>query len=151
MHTISKKIYEIITNARPQLLEISPDLAGKKGTPDSWSKKEILGHLIDSAANNHQRIVRGAENMARDFPPYNQSRWVEVQHYQEMNWQDLIELFGQYNLHLCRVIDFLPQEALSNSCNIGEETPVTLEFVITDYLRHLGVHLGDILKADASL
>lgn len=149
MHTISKKIYEIITTVRPRLLEISSDLASKKGRSDLWSKKEILGHLIDSTANNHQRIVRGGQNMAGDFPVYNQNRWVEVQHYQEMNWQDLIELFFQYNLHLCRVIDFLPQEALSNSCNIGKENPVTLEFVITDYLRHLGLHLGDILSPDA--
>ncbi len=149
MHTISQKIYEMITTAKLRLLEISPDLASEKVNPDSWSKKEILGHLIDSAANNHQRIVRGAQNMAKDIPPYNQNGWVEVQHYQETNWQDLIELFWQYNLHLCRIIDFLAPEVLSNPCNIGKETPVTLEFVITDYLRHLGLHLGDILKSDA--
>jgi hypothetical protein len=72
--------------------------------------------------------------------------WVEVQRYNEMNWTDLIELFSQYDLHLCRVIDSLPAEVLNNPCNIGKVNPVTLEFVIEDYLRHLGHHIKQLLE-----
>lgn len=146
MKTTSEKIHEIIVATKPELLKIPPEVASKKRGPDTWSKKEILGHLIDSASNNHQRFVRAAQNIAGDFPTYDQNRWVEVQRYNEANWSGLVELFSQYNLHLCRVIDSLPLEALNNPCNIGKENPVTLEFVIEDYLRHLRHHVEQILE-----
>jgi len=145
MKAISERIREVVTAARPELLKISPDIARKKVSADTWSKKEILGHLIDSALNNHQRFVRAAQNTARDFPAYDQNRWVEVQCYNEMNWSNLVDFFSQYNLHLCRVIDFLPQEVLNNPCNIGKEKPVALKFIIEDYLRHLEHHIEQIL------
>ena len=145
MKTISETIREVTATANPKLLSIDPEIACQKENPDTWSKKEILGHLIDSALNNHQRFARGAQDVARDFPTYNQNRWVEVQCYNEMNWFDLVNLLVQYNYHLCRVIDVLPSKALSNPCNIGKETPVTLGFVIEDYLRHLRLHIEQIL------
>jgi len=145
MKIIADKIRELIEGAKPELLKISPEIAGKKAGPDIWSKKEILGHLIDSASNNHQRFVRGAQNAARDFPTYNQDGWVEVQCYNEMDWLNLVDLFFRYNLHLCRVIGFLPREVLDNPCNVGKKNPVTLKFVIEDYLRHLRHHIEDIL------
>ncbi len=144
--SISEKIRETISAAKPELLKISPEIAAKKSGPGSWSKKEILGHLIDSASNNHQRFVRGAQNAAMDFPVYKQDPWVEVQHYNEMNWSNLIELFYQYNYHISYVIDFLPAESLNNLCNIGKENPAILKFVIEDYLRHLKHHLDKILE-----
>lgn len=146
MKIITGKIRETIVDAKSELLKISPEITGKKAGPDIWSKKEILGHLIDSAVNNHHRFVRGAQNAARDFPTYNQDRWVEVQCYNEMDWLDLVDLFFRYNLHLCRVIDFLPREVLDNPCNVGKKNPVTLKFVIEDYLKHLRHHVEDILE-----
>src|SRR3989304_6658487 len=98
MKTTSEQIRELILASKPKLLNIPPDIASKKLSPDVWSKKEILGHLIDSASNNHQRFVRAAQNIASDFPTYNQNRWVAVQRYNEANWSDLVELFSQYNL-----------------------------------------------------
>jgi hypothetical protein len=144
INVISKDIREVINSAKPELLKISPETAAIKARPDKWSKKEILGHLIDSASNNHQRFVRAAQNIASDFPPYNQNRWVEVQCYNNLKWQDLIELFYQYNMHISNVIDLLPDEVLANPVNIGKENPVTLEFVITDYLRHLKHHVEQL-------
>lgn len=142
---VSNQIRELIVKAKPQLLKILPDAATQRVTPESWSKQEILGHLIDSAANNHQRFVRGAHNAAADFPPYQQTRWVEVQAYNSMNWVELVEFFTHYNFHLCRVIAALPEAILDNPCHIGQEKPVTLGFVIEDYLRHLRQHLEEIL------
>jgi hypothetical protein len=144
INVISKSIRELITSAKPELLKISPSAAGIKTGPDKWSKKEIIGHLIDSASNNHQRFVRAAQNIASDFPPYNQNRWVEMQCYNKLIWQDLIELFFYYNLHISSVIDSLPEDVLTNPVNIGKENPVTLEFVITDYLRHLKHHVEQL-------
>ena len=145
METISEKIREVIATATPKLMGISPEIVSQKADPGAWSKQELLGHLIDSALNNHQRFVRGAQNTAGDFPAYDQNRWVEVQGYNKMNWLDLVDLFSKYNLHLCRVIDYLPPATLNNPCNMGKENPVTLEFVIVDYLRHLKLHLEQIL------
>jgi hypothetical protein len=143
---VSREISQAIDAARPRLVAIEAAVASAKPSPDDWSRKEILGHLIDSAANNHQRVVRGARNAAADFPPYDRVAWVEVQRYQEASWPDLVELFCQVNRHLCRAIEGLPPEALANPCDIGKDAPVTLEFVVTDYLRHLKMHLGDILE-----
>ena len=144
--SISEKIRETISAAKPGLLKISPGLASKKSSPAAWSKKEILGHLIDSASNNHQRFVRAAQNAAIDFPVYKQDSWVELQHYNEMDWLNLIELFYQYNYHISRVIDFLPAESFDNLCNIGKDKPVTVKFIVEDYLRHLKHHIEKILE-----
>jgi hypothetical protein len=151
MRALSEKIRSMIAAVKPELEKISEKHAGKKPSPDSWSKKEIIGHLIDSASNNHQRFVRAAQNIATDFPAYDQNRWVEVQGYQEMNWSDLVEFFCQYNNHLCRVLDFFHQDVFSNLCNIGKEKPVTLEFVSKDYVRHLEHHLKQLKRPLASL
>jgi hypothetical protein len=141
---VSENIRNIIAEAKPLLSGISQEAAGIRPFPGKWSKKEILGHLIDSAANNHQRFVRAAQNIAVDFPPYNQNKWVDVQCYNKLNWQELIELFYYYNLHISKIIDSLPDEVLNNPVNIGKENPVTLEFVITDYLRHLKHHVEQL-------
>jgi hypothetical protein len=145
-NSISEKIREVIEEAKPELLKISPGAAEKKENSNKWSKKEILGHLIDSASNNHQRFVRGAQNIAGNFPDYSQDSWVEIQHYNDMNWPDLVEHFYQYNLHISRLIEALQGNVLNNPCNIGKENPVTLKFVIEDYLRHLKHHIEQILE-----
>ena len=146
MREVAREIRDVVDAAGPALLGLAAEAVGQKRGPDEWSKKEILGHLIDSCANNHQRVVRGAQNAAQEFPPYDRTWWVAMQHYQEASWPDLVELFVQVNRHLSRAIDYLPAEALGNACNIGKDASVTLEFVITDYLRHLKMHLGDILE-----
>jgi hypothetical protein len=145
INIISAGIRETVNKAKPELLKITPEAAAIKLRPDKWSKKEIIGHLIDSASNNHQRFVRAAQNLAADFPRYNQNSWVEVQCYNELDWQNLIELFYYFNIHLSSIIDFLPENALLNPINIGKENPVTLEFVITDYLRHLKHHVEQLI------
>ena len=149
MNMISEKICKLISTVKPELMKISPEAAGEKSSQGSWSKKEIIGHLIDSASNNHQRIVRAAQNSALDYPPYNQNQWVEVQKYNEMEWLDLVEFFSQYNLHLGRIINSLPDEVFNNLCNIGKDSPVTLSFIVEDYFRHLKHHLNKILEYQA--
>jgi len=146
MNEIAEKIRKDFAAARPKLLALDPALARQKNSPDVWSRQETLGHLIDSALNNHQRIVRASHNAAADFPTYDQNRWVQVQRFGEMNWLELVDLFSLINNHLCRVIDHLPEDVLGNPCNIGRQTPVTLRFVIEDYHRHLRLHLEQVLR-----
>lgn len=145
MKDIADEIRSIIAQALGQLALMEPDEVSSKETPDSWSKKEVLGHLIDSAANNHQRFVRACNNVAATFPTYSQEDWVRIQQYNESDWETLVELWSAYNRHLSDVIERLPQDAMSSRCNIGKENTVTLEFVVRDYLRHLRHHMRTIL------
>jgi len=126
---------------------MKPDEVFSEETPDNWSKKEILGHLVDSAANNHHRFVRACHDAAANFPTYSQNDWVRIQKYNESDWGVLVELWSAYNRHLSHVVERIPQDARSSSCNIGRDHPVTLEFVVKDYLRHLRHHLNDILAS----
>ncbi len=134
-----------VEQAKIKLRAISPEDARLKPSQGDWSKQEILGHLIDSALNNHQRFVRGGYNAAIDFPPYKQELWVALQGYNERDWQELVDLWYMVNHHLCAVMDRLPEEAFENMCGIGREEPVTLRFVMDDYLRHMNMHLAHIL------
>jgi hypothetical protein len=145
MLKISTQISELIDEIEPLLKQMTDEEVRKSIKEGGWSKKQILGHLIDSAANNHQRIVRGIQNQALAFPTYDQDQWVTIHDYNEVPWIDLVELFCRYNRHLCRVIEKMPGKALQNPCNIGKDEPVTLEFVIKDYLRHLRHHIDTIV------
>jgi hypothetical protein len=113
--------------------------------PGRWSRKQILGHLIDSAANNHQRFVRMQLQGGLDLPTYDQERWVAVQHYQRRAWSDLIELWTLYNRHLLHIVRQVPAEALAARGTMGGQD-VTLEFIIVDYLDHLKHHLAQIAE-----
>jgi hypothetical protein len=120
MKEIADEIRTIVAALTGPLSAMAADRVTFKENPDKWSKKEILGHLIDSAANNHHRFVRGGCNAAEDFPAYNQNDWVRIQKYNESEWTDLITLWSAYNLHLCDIIDRLPGEAMAAPCNIGK-------------------------------
>jgi hypothetical protein len=106
--------------------------------------EQVLGHLIDSAANNHQRFVRAQEGRALAFPGYAQDDWVRSQHYEERPWEDLTSFWYAYNRHLAHVIARIPDDRRSVSCSVGSNAPVTLGFLVHDYLVHLRHHLGQL-------
>ena len=145
MKDIAHQLRSIIATIEPQLSRMNPEDMGFKPDPHEWSKKEILGHLIDSAANNHQRFVRAMYHVADRFPIYDQNEWVRIQQYNERPWFSLIALWSAYNGHLSHVIECISEDAESSPCNIGEEKPVPLSIVVKDYLSHLQNHLTDIL------
>ena len=129
--------------------------ASRKPAPGKWSPKEIIGHLIDSASNNHGRFVRAQQNEDMVFEPYDQDFWVEAQGYQERSWRDLLPLWRHFNIHIASIIELIPQETLSrqrtvhNLDRVGFRTvprnqPATLEYFIRDYLDHLKHHLAQI-------
>ena len=149
MKKIANEIRSIVDRNSSRLALMDPEEVSRKDTPDNWSKKEILGHLIDSAANNHQRFVRACHGVAAGFPAYSQNDWVRIQNYNASSWKSLVELWSAYNRHLSHVIECIPKAATLSLCNIGKEDPVTLEFVVKDYLLHLQHHLKDILTKKA--
>lgn len=113
-----------------------------------WSRKQVLGHLIDSASNNHQRFVRAALQASLDFPGYDQQGCVDLQSPEEADWALLVSLWASYNRYLAHVIERIPAAKLETHCRIGSGEPVTLGFLATDYLRHLLHHLRQIGAAD---
>jgi len=140
-----------------RLAAISQERAAAKPAPKSWSAKEELGHLIDSAANNHQRIVRAQleDNLA--LPGYDGDRWVELHGYQNRDWTDLIALWRAGNLQLLAAAEAAPDVAWSHMLSVGGSQPMTLGFVLDDYvdhmashLRHIGVEVEDILAPASS-
>lgn len=137
----------LIERSLPELAHVED--AEAKPAPDKWSKKEILGHLIDSAANNHQRFVRAQLSAELKLPGYNQVVWVKTQRYDNESWEDLVQLWKSYNLHLLHIASGIPDTSLKNYCFIGDNEPVTLGFLVQDYVRHLKHHLGQILEISA--
>ncbi|MBL0047726.1 MAG: DinB family protein [Bacteroidetes bacterium] len=134
----------LLENIPTLLLEISEDLFSIKINSSKWSKKEILGHLIDSAANNHQRFIRGQfENIPTI--KYDQNKWNELNHYQQLESKHIIQLWTIYNQHLLEILKRIPEENLCMELNVGNEINVTLQFLMDDYLLHLEHHLKQIV------
>ncbi len=148
MNTIKNTIVEferVLDESAKKLLKYSEDEATKKAAPEKWSKKEILGHLIDSAANNHQRFVRMQIENNLKLPSYEQEKWVSVQHYNTVSWNELIRLWEAYNLHLLHILWHIDKTKLLNTAQIGNLAEMTLEFIIEDYVGHLKHHLNQII------
>ena len=134
----------VLERATGKLARIGEAESALPLAPRKWSRKQILGHLIDSAANNHQRFVRAQLESPLHFPGYAQEQWVETQNYQEETWGYLVACWAGYNRHLLHVIAQIPADKLANTVAVGESEPVTLEFLIRDYVRHLEHHLAQI-------
>jgi hypothetical protein len=148
---------QTIADAAVRLNEISDEAATRTPDQSGWSQKQILGHLIDSAANNHQRFVRAHSSNNLVFEGYEQDYWVEVQQYNSEPWQDLIGLWSAYNRHLIHVVSSLPEETLKRVRNehnlykisfrpIEKDKPATLEYFVRDYVAHLEHHLVQIFQ-----
>ena len=140
-----QRLRAILESTPPRLEAIGELGSETRASAGKWSKKEILGHLIDSASNNHQRFVRAQLETVISLPGYVQNLWVGTQGYQDGRWSDLVQLWRFYNRHLLHVVTRIPPEKLTNTCIIGDQEPVTLEFMIKDYVRHLEHHLSQIL------
>lgn len=110
-----------------------------------WSKKETLGHLIDSAANNHQRFVR-AQYGDKTPITYDGDAWVKTQDYDSESALVLIELWKYYNLHLAHVISKISSDKYNVLFNADAREPVTLKWIVEDYIKHLEHHLKQILS-----
>jgi hypothetical protein len=146
---------QTIEVASERLLTI-PEAESSRATADKWSPRQIVGHLIDSAANNHQRFVRAQFRDDLHFPGYQQNEWVEVQRYNDEPWLQLVQLWKYYNLHLLHVMSVTPEQKLSELRSIhnldeiawqtvDKKQPATLEYFMRDYVAHLHHHLKQIL------
>ncbi|MFI5203850.1 MAG: DinB family protein [Flavobacteriales bacterium] len=128
----------------PDLLRKIPDADfSKKPAPEKWSKQEILGHLIDSATNNHQRFIR-IQFEHEPLIMYAQNEWNESSHYNNMKKEHVIHFWQTYNLHLAEVIKRIDPEKLHRK-GIANDKINTLAWFITDYVEHMEYHLRQIV------
>lgn len=124
-----------------RLREITPLEAGRKHVPTEWSRKQELGHLLDSAANNHQRIVRAQVEDKPKMSSYDGEQWVELHRYQERDWEEVIAAWSVLNQQLLAAAEAAPEGAGARTLTIGDAEPVTLQFVFDDYVEHMLGHL----------
>jgi len=148
MNSLAQRLRTAITDEERGLRDIPEASAAAMPKPAAWSKKQELGHLIDSATNNRVRFINAALHGAYAGPSYNGNGWVAMGGYQETPWSNLIELWKASNLALAAVVERVPDERLSAECRIGDAQPVTLEFVIDDYILHMQHHLDHILARE---
>jgi DinB superfamily len=148
MKELSQKLLAVIESAEPRLRAISSIDSAEPLLRGGWSRKQVMGHLIDSASNNHQRFVRAVLQDSLDFPAYDQDGNIRVQAPQDADWALLVSLWATYNRYLAHVISRLPASKLDTVCRIGANKPVTLGFIAEDYLTHLLHHLRQVGAVD---
>jgi DinB superfamily len=159
MEDVIEDFRRTVEDAARRMLAISEEESRAPRAENKWSPKEIVGHLIDSASNNHQRFVRAQFTDHLVFPGYEQESWVRAQGYGDEPWPLLVELWRSFNLHLAHVMARSPEAARLASrerhnldeigwIKIGEGKPATLEYLMRDYIGHLKNHLRQILGGE---
>lgn len=153
------ELREVVERAAPLLSALSDEESARACAPGKWSPREIIGHLIDSASNNHQRFVRAQFQDDLIFPTYAQEDWVRAQSYCDAPWEELLSLWQSYNLQLARVMAAVPQQARYKEHRkhnlhliawqpVPKDKPATLDYLMRDYVGHLKSHLRQILGTD---
>lgn len=112
------------------LSRFSEAASEQRPSTEQWTKKEVIGHLIDSASNNHQRFVRGQIAGGQDFPGCAPEQWVRLQNYQGARWHDLIDLWQAYNTHLLHVAGCMSEEGQRATCRVGGGKEITLALLL---------------------
>jgi hypothetical protein len=145
MHETAAELRKTLERVVPFLHLVEDEEASVKPLPEKWSKKEILGHLIDSACNNQQKFVRTMVERRVEFIGYRQNEWVASQKYNTADWHSLVVFWLNFNLHLAHLIENVEPDVLANEITIEGAGTFTLEFIMKDYVEHLKHHLSQIL------
>lgn len=143
-YTVANELLALVSAWEQLLATIGDQEAAMRPGRGKWSIKEILGHLVDSAINNNVRIIRAQEISLLQIPGYDQEFWIKGQAWQFMNWQNLIKLWTVFNQHLVLTIRTIPTEVLQHIVKVNENEPVTLSYLIVDYVIHMKHHLSQI-------
>ena len=145
MMNLATELNQIVDDFSIRLSAIPDAEFSEKPSPTKWSKKEILGHLIDSAENNIRRFICGQYEVPAPKIKYNQDFWVSANLYQSVLGIDVITNWRVINLRICNVLSQMPAESFSKTCDFGDGKFLTLEWLAIDYVKHLKHHLNQII------
>ena len=160
MLDIARELRRAVDGATPFLESLGDEASRRPPAPGRWSPREVIGHLIDSASNNHQRFVRARFGDDLVFQGYDQDAWVAAQRYQDAPWEELIALWRLFNLHIARIMEAVPKDErvrLRARHNLDEiawktvprDVPSSLDYFMRDYVGHLKHHLAQMgFRAD---
>jgi hypothetical protein len=145
MRSIAQQLGDLIDEYIVSLRALQEDGLSIKPSPEKWSKKEILGHLIDSAESNIRRFVVA---QYEDSPAigYNQDKWVAIVNYQQWNWDEITGLWYQLNKQVCRILENMSAETAQRTCMTQQLR--TLEWLGEDYIKHLRHHVDQVLELE---
>ncbi len=129
------------------LAAMPAELADVPWREGGWTRKQIVGHLLDSATNNRQRFVRAGTEDGHSGPQYGQDAWVAAHGYADQRWATLLTWWETEHEILMAVVDRVPADRLEASYTVGEDAPVTLRFLIEDYIAHQRWHLNQLTAA----
>jgi len=141
---VSAQLSAAIDEAAKVFSGVDEAQTARRPAPGKWCAREVLGHLIDSACNNHRRFVLGQSADLRKFDGYQQDDWVGRQHYDRVPWRDLVALWTVYNRHLAHVMGCAPADTLSHTAESPDGKRVTLGFIMEEYVTHLRHHLDEL-------
>ncbi len=142
--TIASQFRSQLQELSKTLRAVSADLANKPWRNGGWTRKQIVGHLLDSAANNRQRFVRASIDGACTGPQYAQDAWVAAHGYADQPWPTLLQWWQVEHEILANIVDRIPEERLNALCTVGDSEPVSLRFLIEDYIDHQKWHMNQI-------
>jgi hypothetical protein len=142
------RLKQLIDEVPVLIAAIPGDIFEQKQSREKWSKKEILGHLIDSATNNHQRLVKA---QFQDNPRivYEQVQWVTGNAYQFAERAHLLAFWTIYNQHIYHLVAQLQPAMLQRTCNTGGPENITLEALFVDYIHHMEHHIKQLVDTAA--
>ena len=135
-----ERMAKTLTDFHLELGSVPVSATDVKPATEAWSLKEIVGHLIDSAANNHHRFVRLQHGDLEGFPGYDNEAWIAAQRYNDYGWEPLVALWHLYNRLLLHVIRNIDERRLENRWTVDEKS-ATLAFLVEDYFRHMRDHV----------
>jgi hypothetical protein len=145
MINIAKEIDEIIEVYKRDFSDLDEQITSYRLDQDKWTLKEIIGHLIDSASNNHQRFIRFQLSDELEFPDYKRSEWLRIENHQKMQFNDLLSLFYFYNKLIINIVLNIDESSLKRKWNVPwdeNSSYITFEDLLAHYVRHLKDHLA---------
>lgn len=145
MNKVIEELKNIVNEFALKISAIPEPELSAKPLATKWSKKEVLGHLIDSAENNLRRFICGQYETPAPKIKYQQDFWVAANQYQSTPSYDVIENWRLINLKICRVLQHMPTENYLKTCDFGDGKFLTLEWLAIDYVKHLKHHLNQII------
>ena len=155
MQDIASDLRQTVADALVWLRKLPDRADARQPTPNKWSPREIIGHLIDSASINHERFVRAQLQDDLVFPTYEQDLWVAKQRYNEQDWNGLLARWTSFNEQIASVVERISERDMTRPRidhnlhmigwrTVAPTTPTTLEYFVNDYVGHLRHHLAQI-------